>query len=95
MAQARVDLAPGLRMFPVGNYLIFFRGDGGLRVPQRRQDALDFAPDTAAPGWRAPMMMSGLSPTAYQAKMCVLSIRSRGDQRDRPGTNGHGPYVST
>jgi len=25
MAQARFDLAPGLRMFPVGSYLIFFR----------------------------------------------------------------------
>jgi toxin ParE1/3/4 len=25
MGQARFDLAPGLRMFPVGNYLIFFR----------------------------------------------------------------------
>jgi toxin ParE1/3/4 len=25
MGQARFDLAPGLRMFPVGNYLMFFR----------------------------------------------------------------------
>jgi toxin ParE1/3/4 len=25
MGQARFDLAPGLRMFPVGRYLIFFR----------------------------------------------------------------------
>jgi toxin ParE1/3/4 len=25
MGQARFDLAPGLRMFPVGSYLIFFR----------------------------------------------------------------------
>jgi toxin ParE1/3/4 len=25
MGQARVDLAPGLRMFPVGSYLIFFQ----------------------------------------------------------------------
>jgi toxin ParE1/3/4 len=25
MGQARFELAPGLRMFPIGNYLIFFR----------------------------------------------------------------------
>ena len=25
MGQARFDLAPGLRMFPVGSYLLFFR----------------------------------------------------------------------
>jgi toxin ParE1/3/4 len=33
MGQARFDLAPGLRMFPVGNYLIFFRPiEGGIDV---------------------------------------------------------------
>jgi toxin ParE1/3/4 len=33
MGQARFDLAPGLRMFPVGNYLIFFRPiEGGIEV---------------------------------------------------------------
>jgi toxin ParE1/3/4 len=33
MGQARVDLAPGLRMFPVGSYLIFFRPiESGLEV---------------------------------------------------------------
>jgi toxin ParE1/3/4 len=33
MGQARFDLAPGLRMFPVGNYLIFFRpAQDGIEV---------------------------------------------------------------
>jgi toxin ParE1/3/4 len=33
MGQARFDLAPGLRMFPVGNYLIFFRPiESGIEV---------------------------------------------------------------
>lgn len=33
MGQARFDLAPGLRMFPVGNYLIFFRPiEDGIEV---------------------------------------------------------------
>jgi toxin ParE1/3/4 len=33
MGQARFDLAPGLRMFPVGNYLIFFRPiEDGIQV---------------------------------------------------------------
>jgi toxin ParE1/3/4 len=31
--QARFDLTPGLRMFPVGNYLIFFRpSENGIEV---------------------------------------------------------------
>jgi len=33
MGQARFDLAPGLRMFPVGNYLIFFQPiENGIEV---------------------------------------------------------------
>ena len=33
MWQARFDLAPGLRMFQVGSYLIFFRPiQGGIEV---------------------------------------------------------------
>jgi toxin ParE1/3/4 len=33
MGQARFDLVPGLRMFPVGNYLIFFRPiENGIEV---------------------------------------------------------------
>lgn len=33
MGQARFDLATGLRMFPVGNYLIFFRPiENGIEV---------------------------------------------------------------
>jgi toxin ParE1/3/4 len=33
MGQARFDLAPGLRMFPVGSYLIFFRPiESGIEV---------------------------------------------------------------
>lgn len=33
IGQARFDLAPGLRMFPVGNYLIFFRPiENGIEV---------------------------------------------------------------
>ena len=31
MGQARFDLAPGLRMFPIGSYLMFFRPiEGGI-----------------------------------------------------------------
>jgi toxin ParE1/3/4 len=33
MGQARFDLAPGLRIFPVGSYLIFFRPiENGIEV---------------------------------------------------------------
>lgn len=33
MGQARFDLAPGLRMFPIGNHLIFFRPiEDGIEV---------------------------------------------------------------
>jgi toxin ParE1/3/4 len=33
MGQARFDLGPGLRMFPVGNYLIFFQPiENGIEV---------------------------------------------------------------
>jgi toxin ParE1/3/4 len=38
MGQARFDLAPGLRMFPVGNYLMFFRPiQDGVEVKGDRQ----------------------------------------------------------
>jgi toxin ParE1/3/4 len=44
MGQARFDLAPGLRMFPVGNYLIFFRpiqdGIEVIRVLHGKRDIM-------------------------------------------------------
>ena len=47
MGHARPDLATGLRMFPVGNYLIFYRpGEDGIEVVRvlhgRRRIMRDF-----------------------------------------------------
>lgn len=45
VGQARPDLAAGLRFFPVGNYLIFYRESGeGVQVIRVLHGARDYRP---------------------------------------------------
>lgn len=45
IGQSRADLAPGLRFFPVGTYLIFYRkSDDGIQVIRVLHSARDYGP---------------------------------------------------